>query len=319
MNETNLLWALTALMGTFGVVLLVGLAVAGKPGKISARLKELTSPEQEAAPQEQPGRREDAIPLLTRLLTGRRITDRLYLELSAAGLPVRPSEFVGILCGSVILSQFVAVAAARGAFGHLLFGAVGVVLPVMVVRSLQRKRRAAFDAQIVDALITMSASFKSGFSLLRAMQMVAQEMPQPISREFERIVSEVGVGRPLEEALRAAVDRINSYDFDLVVTAILIHLQVGGNLAEILETIADTIRERTKIMGEMRALTAEGRVSGLILVVLPIVLAVVLYEQRPEYMAVLLNDPIGPGLICAALVLQAIGVLVMRRMLALEV
>ena len=316
----NTALVLAACICTFGVILLIGLTIAGRPKNVGARLRELTSTEAASAPLS-PSRisREDAIPLLTRMLTGRRMTERMYVELSAAGLPIRPSEFIGILAGSVILSQMFAWAAAHTIVGHLVLGIIGVALPMMVVKSLQRKRRLAFDGQIVDALVMMSASFRSGFSLLRAMQMVAQEMPAPISKEFERVVNEVGVGRPLEEALRASVARVGSYDFDLVVTAIVIHLQVGGNLAEILETIADTIRERAKVMGEMRALTAEGRISGLVLVILPIALAVVLYAKRPEYMATLINDPIGPSLICTAAALQVVGVLIMRRMLTLDV
>lgn len=304
----------------FGVILLIGLMIAERPKSVGARLRELTSTEAASAPLS-PSRiaREDAIPLLTRMLTGRRMTERMYVELSAAGLPIRPSEFVGILAGSVVLSQVFAWATAHTIVGHVVLGIIGVALPMTVVKSLQKKRRLAFDGQIVDALVTMSASFRSGFSLLRAMQMVAQEMPAPISKEFERVVNEVGVGRPLEDALRASVARVGSYDFDLVVTAVLIHLQVGGNLAEILETIADTIRERAKVMGEMRALTAEGRISGLVLVILPIALAVVLYAKRPEYMTSLINDPIGPGLIGTAAALQVVGVLIMRRMLTLDV
>ena len=316
----NTALVLAACICTFGVILLIGLTIAGRPKNVGARLRELTSTEGASAPLS-PSRisREDAIPLLTRMLTGRRMTERMYVELSAAGLPIRPSEFIGILAGSVILSQMFAWAAAHTIVGHLVLGIIGVALPMMVVKSLQKKRRVAFDGQIVDALVTMSASFRSGFSLLRAMQMVAQEMPAPISKEFERVVNEVGVGRPLEEALRASVARVGSYDFDLVVTAIVIHLQVGGNLAEILETIADTIRERAKVMGEMRALTAEGRISGLVLVILPIALAVVLYAKRPEYMGTLINDPIGPSLIGTAAALQVVGVLIMRRMLTLDV
>ena len=158
----NLAWTLTACIGIFGIIVLVGLVVAGRPRNVSARLKELTSTNGANVPPSRspPGRREDAIPLLTRLLTGRRMTERLYVELSAAGLPIRPSEFVGILGGSVILSQMFAWAAAHTIVGHLVLGIIGIILPIMVVRSLQKKRRAAFDGQIVDALVTMSASFR---------------------------------------------------------------------------------------------------------------------------------------------------------------
>ena len=189
----------------------------------------------------------------------------------------------------------------------------------MVVKSMQKKRREAFDAQIVDALVTMSASCRSGFTLPRAMQMVEQEMQPPISIEFDRVVKELANGRTMEAALRAAVARVGSYDFDLVVTAILIHDQVGGQIADVMDTIADTIRERRKIQGELKALTAEGRMSGVVLVVLPIALAAVIWVTRPEYMAVMLEHPLGPTMIGVAAGMQIIGILIMRRLLALDI
>lgn len=318
--NTNLILVVTAFLGTFGIVLFAGVIVAGRQKRISARLRELTSATAPipAAARSQ-GRKEYAIPVLTRLITGRRFTDRLISELSAAGLPVRPSEFIIVVVGAVILLQLAAFLVGPSVIERLALGGISIALPAVIVRSLQNRRRAAFDAQIADTLVTMAASFRSGFSLLRAMQMVAQEMPPPISKEFERIVNEVGVGRPMEDALRAAVARVGSYDFDLVVTAVLIHLQVGGNLSEMLETIADTIRERAKVIGEMKALTAEARISGLVLVILPVALAIILYEMRPEYMSMMLDDPIGPSLIWTAVALQAVGVLIMRRMLTLDV
>ncbi len=315
----NLIWIVATFVGTFAACLLIGLAATSKRRIVSARLRELTSDEEPGeSVKGRADRKETYIPVVTPLLRGKRFTERLSLELASAGLPIRPSEFIVIAAAVLILFQLIAMAALPGPVGHAALGIAGLCAPMVVVRSLQRKRRAAFDAQIVDTLVTMAASFRSGFSLLRAMQMVAQEMPEPISKEFDRIVSEVGVGRTLEDALRASVERIGSYDFDLVVTAVLIHMQVGGNLAEILETIADTVRERTKIMGEMRALTAEGRISGIILVALPIFLGLVLYGMQPDYMKIMLTDPIGPQIIGAAAALQFVGVLIMRRMLALD-
>ncbi|MHB1190818.1 MAG: type II secretion system F family protein, partial [Armatimonadota bacterium] len=165
----------------------------------------------------------------------------------------------------------------------------------------------------------MASSLRSGFSLLRAIQIVAQEMPPPISKEFARAVAEVGVGRPMEDALRSVVRRMRSYDLDLAVTAIIIHLQVGGNLAEILETIARTIRERLKILGEMRALTAEGRISGAVLVALPIVMALVLVVLNPGYIGVLIEERLGHYLIAGAVAMQILGGLVIKNMLSVDV
>jgi len=317
----DLLLAAAAVTGALTIVLLVGVVATSSARTIRARLKELTStPElpQPAAPI--PGtQREDSMPTVTKWLSGRYITEKLYIELAAAGLPIRPSEFVGIVAGAVILSQVLAALVVRNILGHALFAIVAATIPVLVLKSLQQKRRAAFDAQIVDALVMIASSLRSGFSFLRAMQMVAREMPPPISREFERAINEMNVGRPLEDALRGIVARVRSYDFDLVVTAVLIQHQVGGNLADVLETIAATIRERIRILGEMRALTAEGRLSGIILVLLPISLGAVLTAINPTYMSVLTKETIGHYMIGIAAAAQIIGGIIIKKMLTVDI
>ncbi|MGB9587962.1 MAG: type II secretion system F family protein, partial [Armatimonadota bacterium] len=159
----------------------------------------------------------------------------------------------------------------------------------------------------------------SGFSFLRAMQMVSKEMQPPISKEFERAINEMNVGRPLEDALRGIATRVKSYDFDLVVTAVTIQHQVGGNLADVLEAIAATIRERLRIQGEIRALTAEGRISGIVLIALPIGLAILLTLLRPGYMGTLFQESIGRLMIAIAAVLQIVGALVIHRMLKVDI
>jgi tight adherence protein B len=151
------------------------------------------------------------------------------------------------------------------------------------------------------------------------MQMIAQEMPPPISQEFQRVLNETNVGRSLEDALKDVVARTQSYDFDLVVTAVLIQLSVGGNLADILESIGATIRERVQIMGEMRSLTVEGKLSGVILILLPIVLGIALSVANPTYMRVLIEDPLGKMMLGIGAMLQIAGGLVMRSMLKLDI
>jgi len=319
----SLVVAIGAGVGVAAVVLLVGLVAANPSRAVSTRFRKMVSPppEKQYLPKDPVAgeKRPDLLPTVTAVLSGRRLTEKLYAELTAAGLPLRPSEFVGIAAGSVILSQFLAVLLAKNLFGYLLFAVIGVGLPYGVLRSLQRKRRAAFDAQIVDALMLIASSLRSGFSFLRSMQMVASEMPPPIAQEFQCVINEMNVGRPMEDALRSAVARVKSYDFDLVVTAVLIQFQVGGNLAEILEIIASTIRERVRIHGEIKALTAEGKLSGIILVLLPIGMGAILVALNPDYMRPLLFEKVGQYMIAAAVLLQIIGGLVIRKLLAMEV
>jgi len=310
-----------AFVGTVVIVLVVGMLTSMGSRRTSARLRELaqtpTSPRTSRLTPE--AGREDAAPTLTRLLGGYRLTEKLYVELAAAGLPIRPSEFAAIVAGCVILSQLLAALLVKSVLAYVLLAVVAASIPIVVLKSLQHKRRAAFDAQIVDAILMMASSLRSGFSFLRGMQMVANEMPPPISVEFGRVISEVNVGRPMEDALRSVVARVSSYDFDLVVTAVLIQHQVGGNLADILETIANTIRERVRVLGEMRALTAEGRISGVVLVILPIIMAVALALLNPKYMSILIKETIGHYLIGIAIVMQVIGGLIIKKMLVIDI
>ncbi len=317
------IWAFLAFIATALVIIIVGFGITRESEVARTRLKKLTSEPQEekSKPRSEyqaSAKREDMLPTVTRFLTARKFTERLYIELAAAGLPLRPSEFVGILAASVILSQILAVIIARSIIVYVLFAILGVGIPIAVVKVLQQKRKALFDAQIVDALILIASSIRSGFSFLRAMQMVAQEMPPPIATEFERVINEVNIGRSMEDALRMSVQRVKSYDFDLVVTAVLIHLQIGGNLADILETIAETIRERMRIAGEIRTLTAEGRISGVALVLIPIFLGVILTLINPSYMGTLFYEDIGRILLATAAILQILGWIVIKRMLVLE-
>jgi tight adherence protein B len=315
-----LVWAVLAFIATAVIIILVGFAVTSQSARAGARLRDLTGPAVPAqpAPKYYAAGREDMLPTVTRFLSARKLTEGLYAELASAGLPVRPSEYVGVIAAAVILSQIIAVLVMPTILGHALFAVFGLATPITVVKSLQQKRRIMFDNQIVDALILIASSIRSGFSFLRAMQMVAQEMPPPISIEFERIINEVNIGRPMEDALRASVQRVKSYDFDLVVTAVLIQLQVGGNLADILETIADTIRDRMRISGEIRTLTAEGRISGIALVLIPVFLGVVLTILNPGYMHTLFYEKVGHYMLAGAAVLQIVGAWIIKRMLVLE-
>lgn len=321
MTWLMILIAVVVFFFTASVVVLLGVLSARRSVSMQARMRELfpASEIDRLRPDELGDGNRDSMPTISRLLSGRRIADQLYTELSAAGLTIRPSEFVGILAASVILFQVLAVLFAKSLLGIIAFALIGVLMPIFVLRNLQNKRRAAFNSQIADALTMMASSLRSGFSFLRAMQIVAQEMPDPISQEFNRIINEVNVGKHMDDALRSSVNRMKSYDFDLAVTAVVIQHQVGGNLAEILDTIAATIRERVRIIGEIRALTAEGKISGVILVLMPIVLALVIILFNPGFLSVLVEYKIGHILIGAAIILQIVGGFWINKMLSMDI
>jgi len=303
-----------------GAIAAVVAALTTKRDTATERLRKLTSPPEPEKPQRAVRKKQkrDLLPTLSAVLSGRGLTEKLFAEVTAAGVPIRPSEFLGIIAAAVILSQIVALVVAKNALGNVLFGAVAIAAPIGVLRSLQQKRRNLFNAQIMDALTMIASSLRSGFSFLRAVQSVATELPPPIAQEFQRVVDEVNVGRSTEDALRSVVDRVKSYDFDLVVSAVLIQLQVGGNLADILDSIAETLRERVQLVGEMRAMTAEGKMSGILLMVLPVALVLLLMAVSPSYIEKLVYERLGQYMLGAAAVLQLIGGIIIKRMLVLD-
>jgi len=246
-------------------------------------------------------------------------TSKIERELAKADIPLRGSEFMGL---NLIL---VLVGAAYGwlVLGHvaagLILAFIGGLLPNVFVKTRQGARLAKFDAQIADGLVIMSNSLRAGYSFLQAMDMVAREMSPPISEEFTSAMKEMSLGSPTETALVTLSDRVGSEDLELVVTAVLIQRQIGGNLAEVLDNIAETIRERVKLHQEIKTLTAQGRMSGLIIGVLPAALGVFLYAVNPEYISLLFTHPTGRLMVGLAVFGELIGILAIRKIVAIEI
>lgn len=196
--------------------------------------------------------------------------------------------------------------------------AAGAV-PFWLVKVVARRRVMLFNSQIVDSLLIMANSLRAGFSFIQAVEVVQREMPPPIGREFGRTFQELSLGTPVEEALTGLVRRVKSEDLSLVVTAVLIQRQVGGNLAEVLDKIAHTIQERVRIQGEIRSLTAQGRLSGTIISVLPIFLIFFMLLVNPGYIGVLFAEPLGRVMLCAAAVAELLGWFFIRRIVRISV
>ena len=210
----------------------------------------------------------------------------LARDLARADLKITVGEFWVITVVLSSIGGLLGFALPLG--GHFLLGvvllAVGGYGPRWWVSRLKRKRQTMFNDQLADVVTLMSGSLKSGYSLLQAMELVAREAPQPISSEFDRVVREVGLGLSPEEALANLVERMQSEDLELLVTAINVQREVGGNLVEVLDTIAGTIRDRVKLIGEVKVLTAQQQYSGYIIALLPVVLALMLGVINPSYM-----------------------------------
>lgn len=241
-------------------------------------------------------------------------------KLIQAGLPLRGSEFVVICTGAALIAALLLFLVSGGHISSALYGGVlGAGLPMLALKIKAQRRLKQFNAQLGDALILIANSLRTGYSFLQAIEMVSREMPQPISMEFGRLLKEMNLGVIAEDALNNMAKRMNSDDLDLVITAVVIQRQVGGNLAEILDNISNTIRERVKIKGEIKTLTAQGRVSGIIISLLPICVGVLIYMMNPEYIRMLFTHPAGKIMLTGAIVSQIIGIALIRKVVNIEV
>jgi tight adherence protein B len=252
--------------------------------------------------------------LLSRLSFG----PRLAGTLAAADLPLTAAEFSVIMLGAAgigfLLGWF------RG--GPLLglgLGALLGYLPLLYLRSRQKKRRRAFTEQLPDVLTLLVGALRAGHGLTQALEMLVDQVPPPASVEFARVMRATGLGLPVQRALADMATRVGSDDADLVVTAITVQYEMGGNLAQTLDIISETVRDRIRMQREIRVLTAQQRLTGYVLAALPVGLAVVLTMLNPDYMKELWQ----PGMIrvipIAAVLMQVVGFLVIRRIVDIEV
>lgn len=290
-------------------VALVTLAVA-VPGPVRVPLSQL-DPTRVAAAGRLTGATGGTTAAVERLLTRHSASAAFAGLLERAGVHRTPAEVVVLGAGAAL---------AAAAVGVLVEGplvAVGLLLVVPLLARLLlgfrvSRRQAAFADQLDDALQLMASSLRAGHSLLRALDAVSQEAESPTSEEFARVVNETRVGRELGEALDEVSARVASDDFSWVAQAIAIHREIGGNLAEVLDQVGQTIRERNQIRRQVKALAAEGKLSAYVLMALPIGIAGFLSMSNPEYIGRLTEDLLGWIMIGAGLVMLTIGGLWLR-------
>jgi tight adherence protein B len=248
----------------------------------------------------------------------KRFATKVQRDLARANLKLRFAEYYYIRIGASLglgVLLFVFRDPISGVIGFLL----GYMLPRIWVGRRISGRLSAFNKQLPDTITLLSNSLRAGSSFLQSIELVSREGGPPMSDEMGRVVREVNLGLGMEEALHNLVRRIKSDDLDLMVTAIGIQQQVGGNLAEILDTIAFTIRERVRIKGEINTLTAQGRVSGYLVAFLPIGLGAVLNIINPAFMQPLFTQTIGRILIGVGVVMMTIGFLAIRKITDIKV
>jgi len=229
-------------------------------------------------------------------------------------------------------STFFAVSAALGVSGavvawflHSPFGVLPVaalfmaMLPMLWLLFRRRSRLKKFAAQLPDALELISRALRAGHSLAAGFSLVNEEMPSPIAEEFGRVFDEQNLGIPFEDALETMTARVPNLDLRFFATALILQRQTGGDLAEILDKIGHLIRERFRIWGQVQALTGEGRLSGIVLLALPPVLFLAVYQLNPAYMTPLFTDPMGKQLLAGAVLMQVLGALVIRKIINIKV
>ena len=255
----------------------------------------------------------------SRIFQKRSFFQKMILEFQKADLKLRYSEYIGLYIIMVIAPGLLAFIFTKQIIFVMLASAIGAFVPRTFVKIRQVTRIKNIDNQLVDALVLISNSLKAGFSFLQGLELVAEEAPKPISDEFARVLKETNLGMNLEDALDGITERVPSEDFDLVITAVKIQRQIGGNLSEILEKIVHTIRERIRIKGEISTLTAQGKLQGIILTLLPPAIGIGIYGMAPDFMSPLITTTLGKMMLGVAFILQMIGGFFIKKIVEIKV
>ena len=313
------------------VVIAIGIAMSAGGGAVASRLERYASKTGEGD-SAAIGPESVVVAGLTRAIENQDLATRLSTDLARADLKMKPAEF--LLAWAATPFVFVAVAFAAGFVFTGLQNPVALVAifllglwaPRLYLKRRQGKRLKAFAVQLPETITLLANSLRAGSSFLQGMELVTREARPPISEEFERVVREMQLGVALQPALNNLARRVASEDLDLMVTAIQIQSQVGGNLATVLDAIAHTIRERVRIQGEIQTLTAMQRYSGYVITLLPIGLAGLLFLISPTYITVMLERPpellglpMGIVFFIVGLISMGIGFLFIRRIVDIKV
>ena len=244
---------------------------------------------------------------------------KLDLMMVRAGLPLLGPEVLAISAGGALLVFAIFALVTRNPVTGLLALLLFLAADFVFVQRRITKRLNNFQRQLADCLSLVSNSLRAGFSFLQTMEIISREMEPPMSTEFERVMRDTSLGKSLDEALHDMDERVGSADFSLVVTAVLIQQQVGGNLATILDTIRSTITERIRIRREVNTLTAQGKMSGIVLACIPVALALFFYITSPEYLTPLLTTDIGKVAIIGTVFLVIVGFIIIRKIVDIKV
>jgi tight adherence protein B len=259
------------------------------------------------------------VPLLNQVLSRLKLAIRLDKRLQQAGLSLKVGTFVLLSITLFTFGTVVCLLLDWPLVLALVFGLVLGFIPNTVVNLRRSLRIKNFTVHFPDALEMFARSLRAGHSFSGAIELVAEEMPDPVGPEFRKVFDEQSLGIPLRQALFGMTDRIDSLDVKFLVTAILIHRDTGGNLAEIIDKISYVIRERFRIQGQLKTFTAQARLTGIIIGLLPVVAALLIGFLNPRYMRPLWEEPIGKYMLVSAFILQVLGILVIRKIIRIKI
>ena len=314
------------------LIIAIGIAMSSGGGAVASRLERYASGREAAAGGTSSENESAVVAGLSRVIERQDLATRLSTDLARADLKMKPAEF--ILAWAATPFVFVAVAFVIGfifpGFQNIValiaFFLLGLWAPRLYLKRRQAKRVREFGQQLPDTITLLANSLRAGSSFLQGIELVTREARPPISEEFERVVREMQLGLALQPALNNLVRRVASEDLELMVTAIQIQSQVGGNLATVLDSIAYTIRERIRIIGEINTLTAMQRYSGYVITLLPVGLGGILFLISPSYMTVMFESPpemlglpLGVIFFIVGLISMGIGYLLIRRVVDIKV
>jgi tight adherence protein B len=322
------------------IVIALGVAMSGSGSGVSERLQRYASTAKPEAAKSSGGQgpisdllaQSQALANLNKVVEQRDFGANLARDLARADLKLKPSEFLAIWLGSIVAVPLIMamLSVVFPALGNPLFlligGLIGFFIPRLWLNRRKGSRLNSFNKQLPDTITLLANALRAGSSFLQAIELVVRESRPPISTEFARVIREVNLGLPFEQAMENMVRRVRSDDLELMATAITIQHQVGGNLAEILDSIAFTIRERVRIKGEINTLTAQQRMSGYVVGFLPIGLVAFLFIAAPKFMDPMFDNRVSliglpGGVIVLAIggIMMFIGFMLIRRIVDIEV
>jgi tight adherence protein B len=327
-----MLWILVLIAFVIGASMVLGtyFGAMKMPGmmlqrKVDARLQEISFPD--PGPVDEDGKNQSLLktaqagmlPVFDKFVGNTTKGSAISRWIEQSGVKTTPSTVLLAAVGFALLLGFTALMLIRHPLALFVVGLMGFAIPFMYLNFKRGRRIAKFEEDFPEALDLIARALKAGHAFITGLKMVADEMPEPVGPEFRKTFDEQNFGLPLKDALENLTTRVPSLDVRFFTTAVLIQRETGGNLSEILENLAHVVRERFKILRQVRVHTAHGRFTGYVLLALPAVLCVALMFINPDHMNLLFRERLGQFMLMTALVLQTIGYFWIRQVIKIEV